>query len=319
MMMRAVLAFAIYAFALFAPAQAQIALPFPGPGAASTAAAYVGPGDVFSTSVTVAYSCSEAYNAAGANTSTSACDLVDSAAPTTVICTLRFTSTGKVDLTAYCPGSVTPAAKCAAATGGVCNISKAYNLANTGTLDAVQTAAASQPTLAFSSTPLGTLPAINCGPGGGTALFLSPTGTITQSQPFTISGVYMRNSGTGEGMFLGGPLGSNFGGIGAGGGANLAEVDGGNKPTVAATDSAWHALIGFINGASTAANVDGTDTSPLSGGIVNLSAVNIRVCRANGFSLGGLLAEAQWYNTSSTSTNRNAISANAHSAGRYNF
>lgn len=279
------------------------------------APSYTGPGDVFNTSPVAAYSCSEAYNAAGASTAVSACDLVDSAAPTVTICTLRFTSTGKVDLTAYCPGSVTPAAKCAAATGGVCNISKAYNLISPGTLDAVQTTAINQPTLAFSSTPLGTLPAINCGNGTPTILLQTSAG-VTQAQPFTLAAVVNR-TGTGPGGAIGGPLTPNLF-LGSQTGANLADMDAGNDLTMTMTDNAWHTLIGLANGASNGAiNVDGTDLTGNTG-VNTFSSSAIRLCRAT-IQWGGLLAEAQFWGAITTSTNRNAISANAHSSGRYNF
>jgi hypothetical protein len=287
-----------------------------GLGPFASSSGYTGPGDVFSTSPLAAYSCSEAYNAAGANTSTSACDLVDSAAPTVVICTLRFTSTGNVDLTAYCPGSVTPAAKCAAATGGVCNISKAYDLTGGGN-PAIQVTAVNQPTLTFSSTPLGTLPAINC--GTGSSISLQTSGTFTQAQPLAMSAVLIRTTGTA----LGGAIGSaavNQAFIGSGAGASLAAVDGGSPLTAAATDNSWYSLGGLINGNSltSAINVNGADTAG-NAGVNGISAAGIRLCRAETAQFEGLIAEAMIWATTTTSTNRNAISANQHSAGRYNF
>src|SRR5450631_3562536 len=74
---------------------------------------YIGPGNIAfngsSANVKAFWSCSRVVDVAHASTSTSLCDLVDNAAPTVVICTLRGTTSGFVDLTAYCPGSVTPA------------------------------------------------------------------------------------------------------------------------------------------------------------------------------------------------------------------
>jgi hypothetical protein len=61
-------------------------------------ASYQGPGDIAS-GATAWGSCVRAYNAAYANGTNSLCDLVDSAAPTTAICTLRVKTNGLVDLT----------------------------------------------------------------------------------------------------------------------------------------------------------------------------------------------------------------------------
>ena len=311
------LAFA-FLLSLCVSAQAQLSGGvggFPGPGTPA-ASSYVGPGDVFSTGVFGAYSCSEAYNAAGANTSTLACDLVDSTAPTTIICTLRFTSTGHVDLTAYCPGSVTPAATCAAATGGVCNISKAYDLSGNGR-HVVQTTAANQPTLTFSSTPTGTLPAINCGTSA--TIFLASASNYTQAQPLTLSSVLIRTTGTTPG----GAIGANANIYIGSAGANLAVASSNNGTllTAAATDNQWYTLQGLLNGTGTssAINVNGSDSTGSSGSTTGFSNNAIRVCRASGVQLFGLVAEAIIYASSSTSTDRNALSANARSAGRYNF
>src|SRR5258708_4464076 len=72
---------------------------------------FQGPGNIVSGAIAW-QSCARVYNASLASTATSLCDLVDSAAPTVVICTLRGTTSGFVDLAGtYCTGSVTPAAK----------------------------------------------------------------------------------------------------------------------------------------------------------------------------------------------------------------
>lgn len=105
---------------------AQIGITFfPGPGAAPPAATYQGPGDVVS-GATAWGSCARVYNASLASTSTSLCDLVASTGGAAV-CTLRGSSSGKVDLAAsYCAGT-TPSAACAAASGGSCKVSKVYD------------------------------------------------------------------------------------------------------------------------------------------------------------------------------------------------
>src|SRR3981081_854042 len=85
------------------------------------APSYQGPGDVVSGAL-IWGSCARAYSSAQASTAISFCDLVASGFPTVTLFTLRGSSAGIVDLSAYFPGSVTPAAKCATATGAVCNI-----------------------------------------------------------------------------------------------------------------------------------------------------------------------------------------------------
>lgn len=280
---------------------------------------YVGPGDTFSTSVVGAYSCAEAYNAAYATALGNACDLVDSAAPTTVICTLKFLATGKVDLaSASCTGSVTPATKCAAATGGVCNISKVYDQSGFGR-DMTQVTAANQPTITFSSTPTGTLPAIFCGTAASN-ISVTTTATVTVAQPFTMFAVMIRTSDftSGSGA-IGGIAASGIQGLSSGNGTNLVAMVAPNGNSAAATDSVWHAVSGVANNLSGAINVDGTDTTAVNTGTNSFSAAAFRLCRGNGAQYPGRIAEAIFYGATTTSTDRGNLSTNAHSSGRYNF
>jgi hypothetical protein len=281
---------------------------------AAAGVSYTGPGDTFTTSPYAAYSCSEAFTAAYATALGNACDLVDSSAPTVVICTLKFAATGKVDLTAYCPGSVTPAAKCAAATGAVCNISQAYDQTGNGR-HVVQATSISQPPLAFSSTPLGTLPAINCG-NGATSIFLAMAATTTQAQPLTMSLVMNRATGTAAGGAIGNTSGAIF--MGGGAGASLAQVNAGTALTSAVTDNTWFSMSGLFSGASSAININGSDSIG-NAGAASFAGGNIRVCRAAATQQSGLIAEAIIWSASSTSTDRGNLHTNAHSAGRYNF
>jgi hypothetical protein len=116
--------------------------------------------------------CVRVYNAAYANGTNSLCDLVDSAAPTTAICTLRVKTNGLVDLT-----GVTPATKCSAATGGVCNVSKIYDQAGS-TGGFIQTTAGNQAKLSFNA--LNSLPGIACTSAAATSL--STSGSVTLPQ-----------------------------------------------------------------------------------------------------------------------------------------
>lgn len=314
MILRAVLVWLALCFPAFAQVgQIPIYLQ-PAPSVSS----YVGPGDTFSTSVVGAYSCAEAYSAAYATALGNACDLVDSAAPTTVICTLKFLATGKVDLaSASCAGSVTPATKCAAATGGVCNISKVYDQSGFGR-DVIQVTAANQPTLVFSSTPTGTLPSINCGVAASN-ISVTTAGTVTVPQPFTMFAVAIRASDfTTSGGIIGGIAASNVQGLSSGTASATAQMNAGLGANQAASDSAWHALGGLANAASGAINIDGTDTT-VNTGVNAFTTAQFRLCRGNGAQYPGKIAEAIFYGATSTSTDRSALSTNAHSSGRYNF
>src|SRR5690348_15562028 len=94
-------------------------------GSIAVASSYQGPGDVVSGWLAWG-SCARVFTTAQASTSTNMCDLVATTGGAAV-CTLRGSSTGFVDLAAsYCAGT-TPAAACAAASGGACRVSKVYN------------------------------------------------------------------------------------------------------------------------------------------------------------------------------------------------
>lgn len=315
------LAFA-FLLSLCVSAQAQLSGGvggFPGPGTAHTAAAaYSGPGDV-DTGGVLFYSCARAYNAAYANGANSLCDLVDSAAPSTVICTLRVATTGFADLTGtYCTGSVTPAVKCAAATGGVCNVSKMYNQVAPGTNDATNTTAATQPKLTFSA--LGGLPGITCTNAAASAI--TTTGTITQNAPYTLVAVAVR---TPSSATEGGIFGENGSGTVTLTYINATNTVGyraaGNLNSATASDTNFHALAAVApSGTNSTVVVDGSGTTAAPIG-TNIT-VPMRVCRsANGTaSLNGSIMEAGLWNSAFSSTIYGNMSTNQHSAANgYNF
>lgn len=293
---------------------AQLAggLQFPGPGTPHTASTFQGIGDVVTSASALAWgSCARVYTAAQASTATSLCDLVDSAAPTVPICTLRGSSTGFVDLTGtYCTGSVTPAAKCAAATGAVCNVSKVYD--QTGSArDWTNTTAATQPVLVFAA--VNSLPAMGC--NGTTTIIATPN--ITQAQPWSAHAVYNRTSGTAVGTALGAGSGGTLI-IGADVGANKGRVSAGGPVGYTATDAAWHGVSLLANGVSSADNVDGVDSSPISAGTVAFSANAMRFCTDNANFLNGRVAEGGLWGSALNSTQRGAIYTNQHGANGYN-
>lgn len=285
-----------------------------GAGKPSGVATYQGPGDVFSTSAIGFWSCARVWNAAAASTSTNLCDLVASTGGAAV-CTLRGSSTGFVDLSSsYCAGT-TPAAACAAASGGNCAVSKAYNQVSPGTAD-MTGGVPNAPLLVFSSTPSGTLPSMYC--GNGATLLLSSSSTITQAQPFTMSVVYYRSNAT-DALIMGGSASA----LGIGGNnavANQAAVSfTTNVAVTGATDSTWHSLSGLANGASGASNLDGTDASA-SAGTTGFSGTTLRFCRPNSSQFKGYIAEGILWGASTNSTDRGNINTNQHSAANgYNF
>lgn len=280
----------------------------PGPGTAHSTTSYSGPGDVFSTSPYAFYSCSRAYTSAYASGAGNLCRVTrtsDSAQ-----CTIKAKSTGFADLTtANCSGNTQTIVQFCNAT--TCNIDTAYDqTANVAGLDL--TAAANFPTLTFSSSPNGSLPAINC--GSGATAFVASAATPTQAQPLTVSGVYIRTSTPGSAGGIFGD-GGNVRLIGTPSGADLTEIDAAGTPvTSAATDNVWHAIASLANGASSALKVDSNSEATGNPGTAGLTGGNIRICRAAFAQAGNVLvAEAAMWAATSSGTDRSNLNSNAHS------
>jgi hypothetical protein len=276
----------------------------------SVAATYQGPGDADS-GWSGWYSCARAYSAAYAAGAANLCDLVDSAAPTVVICTLKAnSSTGRVDLaSATCTGGVTPATKCAAATGGTCSISKAYDhLATVG--DCTNTTAASQPRLTFSA--INGLPSMTFTNAAGSVLTCP---SVTQAQPFSMSAVLIRTAVTSTSF-----IASISGDTGIGGDASgFSRVAAGVAINQAWTENAFHALQGLLNNNSSASNLDGADLAAQVGG-TNTMASALRLGRSgSGLSVDGKLMEAGFKPSATTPTTRGNLNTNQHGANGYNF
>jgi hypothetical protein len=282
---------------------------------ASGAGSYQGPGDAVGGAQAYG-SCARVYNAAAASTSTSLCDLVDSAAPATVICTLRGTTSGFVDLTAYC-GGLTPSAKCAAATGGVCNVSQVYD--QVGGNHWVNTTAATQPVLTFSA--LNGLPGLTGVAANGTVL-TAPALVSGVAFPYVFVSVHQKTGSAASESALG-VYGAGSS-IGSGPSANTVGLYGatGVGFTVAATDGPgyYHSAIGLVNNTSSVLNVDGSETT----GTTDLSGIgsgsNLRILRGNGVgSLDGTVMEVILYAATMGSSARSALNSNIHGANGFNF
>lgn len=275
----------------------------------SIATVYQGPGDVAGVATVNGGSCARVNSASLASTSISLCDLVDSAAPTVVICTLRATLSGWVDLTGtYCTGGVTPAVKCAAATGASCNISKVYDQVGASAGWASSTAAA-QPKLTFSA--INGLPGIACASG-----CVFPSGNITLPQPFTFAYVSVR---TGAVTTLQNVL-SISGGLvisGYAASASTANMNAGTQITLAATDNLFHSIASVFNGLSSALLVDGASSAITTGGSNALSATPLRLGSANGAAAGLTGTIMEFWVYGSGSVNTTAINNNQHSTNGY--
>lgn len=282
------------------------------------AGSYQGPGDVVS-GATIFFSCARAYNAAYANGTNPLCDLVDSAAPTTVICTLRVATTGFADLVGtYCTGSVTPAVKCAAATGGVCNVQKVYDQSGAGN-HATNNTAASQPVLTFSA--LNSLPGLTCASASST--ILSTAATFTPSLPYTFTGVAKRTSSfTVQQAIMGFVTTPNILGFFSSANTILGSLDNTTNLTLGSqADSSFHAMQ-YVADTSPNAVIasDGTEASGNSGSGTP-SAKTFRICRfSGGNTLNGVLMEAGWWATTGfNGTQRTNMNSNMHGASGYNF
>jgi len=302
-------------FAFSAQAQMNLLTGAGGKFRAAAAASYQGPGDVVTGGV-LFYSCARAYNATYANGTNSLCDLVDSAAPSTVICTLRVLTTGFVDLAGtYCTGSVTPSAKCAAATGGVCNVSRMYNQIAPGTNDATSTTAATQPRLTFSA--LGGLPGITCTNAASSAI--TTTGTVTQNVPNTLVAVAVRtpSSATEGGIF--GENGSGSVSLLYPATANTVGYrSGATTNTATASDTSFHSFAAVApSGASSTIVVDGSGTTAAPNG-ANIT-VPMRLCRSANTtqSLNGTIMEAWLASIAFDSTQYGDVNSNARSSSGY--
>ena len=257
--------------------------------------------------------CVRVYNAAYANGTNSLCDLVDSAAPTTAICTLRVKTNGLVDLT-----GVTPATKCSAATGGVCNVSKIYDQAGS-TGGFIQTTAGNQAKLSFNA--LNSLPGIACTSAAATSL--STSGSVTLPQPFSISTVAERNANfTTQGTWLGALTNNLL--LGPSTSANnwfSLDPSGSSSGNVAANDSVFHAAQGVYptTGGTVTLSVDGVSHTGTagSGGVTTAR----RFCRQNGaLSPDGFVMEGGFWPIGFSGTQTTNLNANQHSlTNGYNF
>lgn len=271
---------------------------------APASVSYTGPGNVLSTAYAW-YSPARAYTAAFATGGTAIMRLVDQAGANAI--DINILSTGFADVTAINNW---------VSANGVTTIkvTTLYDQSGNGR-DVVQGTLVNMPGLALNSTPTGTLPAIDF--NVGTNPVLATAATYTQAQPLTGSVVINRNGTVG----LGGVLGTNSAGgylVQGTASANQVAIAMPTQLTATASDNAWHAINTLGNGASSAINVDGSETTG-NAGTSGFSAANIRLGRSGANPFFGLIAEAGFWAATSDSTIRGNLNSNQHGLSGYNF
>jgi hypothetical protein len=279
------------------------------------APAFTGPGDVVSGAL-VWGSCARVYQASLASTSTSLCDLV-AVTGGAVVCTLRGSSAGFVDLAAsYCAGT-TPSA-CAAASGGSCKVTKVYDQTTNGH-HFTQATLANMPGLAFST--LNGLPGMTFTSAAST--FMN-TASFSNAIPVSAAFVAQRsaNPTTRQDLMTDGGFAFYLAYDAAANAMyannSLAIATGG---TPAPTDSAFHALQYIINGASSWLYADGVTSATQNAGTNNGFATGLYLSSQGGFItyLDGAIMEAGVWATSFSAGNSSGINSNQHGTSGYNF
>ena len=295
-------------FLVVGVAHAQLLAPIVNFGNPHVAASYVGPGDSAVAGAALAwFSCARAYNAAYAvGGASGACDIVDTTTGVAT-CTIPIGTNGFADMAGtHCPtGSptVSPTTFCTVTHSG-CSITKAYDQTGNGH-HVIQATLANMPTLQLSD--LNSLPTMNCGTAAALSL---KSANITQAQPFTLSGVYIRTSGSSQQSVIGNGVASVLMGSGS---TNLAAINAGTLATKTATDNAWHGIQGLIQSTTSALNVDGSDTTGLSAGATAYASSGILLC-----SVKGRMAEAGIWASALSSTVRGLLFTNQNGTSGYN-
>jgi hypothetical protein len=275
---------------------------------------YTGPGDVQSYKFWV--SCAFVYDAALATTTTSLCDLVASGNGAAV-CTLRGSSSGSVDLTSsYCAGN-TPAAACAAAPGGSCLVTKAYDQTGNGN-HVAETTLSKMAALTFNAQNSEPCMSFN---GANTQDLVSSANIPSQAQPVGATWMAKRTSNFASDQVVLSFMNGSFQGLQTGfpNSANTIKAFMGNNLTASGADSSFHAVSVNANGGSSEFYIDGSMTS---GNIGSNSAPSLteyqvgRDVQANDQPFYGVFCEGG-YMTSPNTANFPSLNSNIHS--RWSF
>lgn len=243
---------------------------------------FVGPGDVVSGAQ--AFYGLRGYTAAKATANIKAVGLIRASDSHTCDVLLNGT-TGGLGVTGNCStGGDNGTAWATWCTSTTCKATALYD--QVGTIDAVQATGAAQPVLTPSC--IGSLPCLTF----AGAQTLNATGSAT-NQPLTISAVAIRTSAfAAQGNIL-----SDDAGLGLVGFDDTPVVFAyfNTYASVAASDSAWHAMQWVINSTSSAFAVDAAQTTGQNFGIAGLGA-NYRIGSQSGsaFLAGNLTEVAIW-------------------------
>jgi hypothetical protein len=276
-------------------------------GMAKSASSYQGLGDIIS-GFAAFYSCGRSYNLAYANGTNPMCDLVASSGGAAVG-TLRVKTNGFVDLSAYFSGGVTPAAACAAASGGSCLISKVYDHTGNGKYQSVATTA-NMATLTFNA-----LNGLPCATSNGSVAYAPPSSSFALTAPYFFTAVAERTGNfTTTQRIMQDTSGSPN--LGYRNSTNTVGVNAGSTLTATASDSAFHA---FIACASSASSCDGAagdmvvDGSNNTGTTGTNSATDFQLL--DGTAMTGLMCEAAVMNGNGIiGTQITSLNANMHSS-----
>lgn len=267
------------------------------------AASYVGLGDLaVSLAITepTNYWGMRAYKEANIATQ----NIIDITYNDTTVITYKATASGMLDLATIAADTVTH--------GAPAIISKWYDQKG-----GVDLTSAGNPE--FSASPTGQ------GAGTATVAFdggagdkLSTTSGITQSQPFFISAVGRRNSGTNFSNIYGAQAAAP--GLIWANSANAVMIFAGSVPTVTCSDAATHTIGALFNGASSQGYIDGSAVGgAVSSGASVFSGGNQVVGNFNGDAVTGYITEIAIFGYDA-SASADEISANQkHATNGYNF
>lgn len=134
--------------------------------------------------------------------------------------------------------------------------------------DSVQATAGSQPQLVFSC-----LGSLSCLRFSGANFMANNSGTPVAAQPFSMSGVAIRTANfAASSAVIIEPTANEGVSFQA---ANTVRIASATALNGTASDSSWHAIQGVANGASSAINVDGTDTTGTAGATAPSSTLRV--------------------------------------------
>lgn len=262
----------------------------------SISSGFIGPGDVVSGAYAW-YSCTRGYNTADAANACNVC------LPSDVTCADLTISSGFTVL----PGSLSTCN----ITTVICTVKIMYD--KTGnSLDVSQATEANRPTfrpaIASNGCPTTALPCVKF--TAASSQNLQTAGNVTQGPPVTMSVVYIRGSANGD------IVNNGIDAIADNGNFTLFV---GSGASATAANGAWHAVQAVFNSASSAAYVDGVQTSPLNPGAGSaINAIKVGVAAISG-SFDGSLGELGLWPSGFNATQAGNINANQHGPLGYSF